>query len=283
MSDSGALNVATCQFAVGGNVRRNGSRIRKQMALAKEGGAEVAHFPETALTGYAGADHADWEGFDWDALHEESPRIREDARRLGLWVILGSAHRLTDPHLPHNCLYAINSDGDVVERYDKRFCTGGDLRMYSPGDHLSVFEINGVRCGMLICYDIRFPELYRAYARENVQCMFHSFYNARATGPGIHTTIMRPTLQARAASNYVWISGNNSSAYYGSWPSVFIQPDGVIARSLRFNRAGVMVNTVDTKAQLYDASGGYRQLALAGELNNGTPVSDPRSDDRTSI
>jgi deaminated glutathione amidase len=47
----------------------------------------------------------------------------------------------------------------VAERYDKRFCSGdpagcsGDLARYSPGGHASVWSIDGVRCGALICYD----------------------------------------------------------------------------------------------------------------------------------
>jgi deaminated glutathione amidase len=281
--DTGIFNLATCQFAIGSDIRRNGAQIRRQIRRASELGADVAHFPETALSGYPGADIDASSDIDWNLIHDETCRIQELAAQLGIWVILGSSHKLSDGNLPHNSLYAIDPNGAIVERYDKRFCTGGDLRNYTAGDHFSVVTINGVRCGMLICYDVRFPELYRAYVRENIQCMFHSFYNARADGPGIHTTIMRPTLQARAASNFVWVSANNSSAYYGSWPSVFVRPNGEIAGSLRFNRAGVMVNTVDTTEQLYDAAGGNRKLAMDGTLSNGETVVDPRSSDRTCL
>lgn len=279
----GVVQVGTCQFAVGPSVKRNAAQILRQMQQVADKGGEVAHFPEAALTGYAGADLPSWDGFDWDRLRDETRRIMDEAKRLGIWVILGSGHRLSEGHLPHNCLYAISPQGTIVERYDKRFCTGGDLKMYSPGDHCSVIEINGVKCGMLICYDVRFPELYRAYKREGVQLIFHSFYNARAKERGIHTTIMRPTLQTRAATNYIWVSGNNSSAYYGSWPSVFIRPNGEIAGQLRFHTAGVMVNAADTTVQLYDASRDYRDRAIDGTLNSGTLVSDPRSADHTSL
>ncbi len=279
----GIINVATCQFAVGSSVRRNGSTVRRQMKRAKELGGDVVHFPETALSGYGGADVMTWEGYDWGALKDETERIRELAAKLGLWVMLGTSHPLSDGHLPHNSIYAIDPRGNIVERYDKCFCTGGDLRMYSPGDHRSVVTINGVRCGLLVCYDVRFPEIYRDYRKLGAQCIFQSFYNARADGPGIHTKIMRVTVQARAATNYFWISANNSSAYYGSWPSVFVQPDGTLAASLQFNRAGVMVNTVDTTVGLYDASGGLRDRAMNGVLHSGETVEDPRSRDRTCL
>src|SRR5205823_11385475 len=114
-------------------------------------------------------------------------RVLDAARELGIWVVLGSAHRLGDGHKPHNSLYIIDDRGEIVDRYDKRFCSGdpgartGDLAHYSPGDHAAVWEINGVRCGALICYDYRFPELYRDYARSSVQLMFHSFHAANVS------------------------------------------------------------------------------------------------------
>jgi predicted amidohydrolase len=278
----GQIRVATCQFPSTGSARTNSARIQEQIIAAKGQKATIVHFHEAALTGYLGVDLESWEGYDWDLLRGESENIMALARRKRVWVVLGTAHPLSRGHLPHNSLYAISPEGRIVERYDKRFCTGGDLKFYSPGDHFSTFDVNGVKCGMLVCYDIRFPEMYREYEKLGAQCMFHSFYNARAKAPGIHKVIMRPTLQARAASNYIWVSATNSSAYY-AWPSVFVQPDGTIAGQLRSNRSGVMTNLVDVNRELYDPSRGVRDLAMKGVFNTGKTVSDPRSRDRTSF
>jgi len=284
MHKSGVIRVATCQFSVGANIRRNGAQIRRQIKQAKKRRADVVHFSETALSGYAGNNFTTWDGFDWDALRAETLAIAELARQTGLWVLLGSTHRLSGRHLPHNSIYIINPQGRIVDRYDKRFCTGSDLKYYSPGNYLPVFHINGVKCGALICYDLRFPELYREYKRRGIQCLFQSFHNAGADkGPNVWTRIMRQTMQARAATNYFWISMNNSSAYYQSWPSTFIKPNGEIAASLKFHRAGVMVNVVDTHVELYDASAPYRKRAMSGTLHSGRLVDDPRSKARRSL
>ncbi len=45
----------------------------------------------------------------------------------------------------------------------------------------SIWEINGIRCGALICYEYRFPELLRQYKRDGVQLLFHSFHAANAS------------------------------------------------------------------------------------------------------
>ena len=277
------INVATCQFPVGANIDRNAGYMRQLTRSAGELGADVVHFSECALSGYAGSDFDTWDNYDWDLLRESTLHLCKAACEAKLWLVVGSSHPLSGDHLPHNCLYVIDPAGDIVERYDKRFCTRSDLRLYSPGNHCSVVEINGVQCGFCICYDVRFPELFREYKRLDAQCLFHSFYNARATGRNIHTTIMRPSLQARAASNAFWISANNSSSYYQSWPGVFITPDGTIADALRQHRSGIMVNTVDTEQTFYDASKPFRSTAISGILHSGMPVRDERSSNRQCL
>jgi len=286
MSRSGRkLTVATCQFPVSPDVRRNARHVRRLIAEAKTCRAHVAHFSECALSGYGGAEIPHWRGYDWGLLRRETESVLELARRRRIWVVLGSSHRLSGRRRPHNALYVIDDTGRIVDRYDKRFCTSGDLRHYAPGDHFAAFTVRGVRCGLLICYDVRFPELYRRYGRMGVECIFQSFHNRRdLPGPSIHTTIMRPTLQARAASNYLWISATNTSRRYQSWPSVFVRPDGVIAASCRRHRTGMVVQTVEADAMLYDAAGAAnRRRAARGVLHTGRPVEDPRSSDRKSL
>ncbi len=191
---------------------------------------------------------------------------------------MGSTHRLTEPNKPFNSLYLIDPKGRIFARYDKRFCTPGDLRRMTPGNRFVHFKINGVKCSLLICFDLRFPELYRELYKVGVNCVFQSFYNAKQSGPSVHTHIMRQTMQCRAATNNMWVSMSNSSGYYSPYPSCFIQPDGMIAAQLRMNRPGFVVSTVDLSRKFYDPMADFRDLAMAGKLNNGPEtVDDPRA------
>jgi predicted amidohydrolase len=162
------LKVATCQFPTSADIDANLGFVRRLMEEAKAGGAEVAHFPEACLSGYAGSDLPSHADTDWHRLASALEEVLALAASLRLWVALGSAHRLTPPNKPHNSLYIIDDRGRIIDRYDKRFLSGdpsgttGDLAHYSPGSHFSVFDIKGVRCGALICVDCRYPELYRA-------------------------------------------------------------------------------------------------------------------------
>jgi len=305
------LSVATCQFPVDADIRRNLDFVLRQICVARERGADVAHFPEAALSGYAGPDVASTAQLDWDLLLDSTEQVLDLAGRLGIWVLLGSTHRLTPPHKPHNSLYIINDRGELVDRYDKRFCAGdghpnpqtGDLANYSPGDHLSVFSIKGLRCGALICHDYRYPELYRAYKRRDVQLMFHSYHAGHISGermramqayvgakhhrPSGGTTIpgitMPATMQAAAAANHLWISCPNSSARESCWPSFFVRPDGVMTGRLRLHTAGVLLSTLDTEEPLYDSTASWRERAMDGIFHSGTLIRDERSDDRARL
>ncbi len=279
------------------------------MRSAKEQGAYVAHFPEACLSGYAGADFPSYKDFNWELLEQCTRDILALARQIRLWVILGSTHRLSGPNKPHNCLYIINDDGQLVDRYDKMFCAGdksgetGDLAHYSPGNHFSVFEIGGVRCGALICHDYRYPELYREYKRRGVQLMFHSYHaghisaerfqamqdevgaehqklNPGSTLPGI---TMPATMHAAAANNYMWISCPNSSARESCWPSFFVRPDGVITGRLQPHTSGILLSTVDTEEPFYDSTVAWRERAMNGIFHSGTLVQDERTDKRTQL
>jgi len=251
---------------------------------AKKVGADIVHFSECALSGYVGTDFANFNGYDWDLLRQETEGIMALAKELGLWVVLGSTHRLTEPSKPHNSLYLINPAGRIVDRYDKRFCTKADLKRLTPGNHFVFFTVNGVRCSVLICFDARFPELYREVYKHKVNCVFQSFYNARQKGPSAHTYIMRQTMQCRAATNYFWVSMVNSSGYYSPYPSCFIQPDGKIVRQLRQNLAGIMVNKVDLRKKFYDPMANFRDMAIRGRLSNGPKnINDPQSGSMKSL
>ena len=279
----GKIRVATCQFAETFLPRRNAAIILRYMQKARKQRAELVHFHEAALSGYLARKDSPMTEEQWAALRESTERILAEAKRLKLWVVLASAHRLTDPHKPTNCLYLIGPDGRIRDRYDKRFCTSGDLKAYTPGNRFVTFTLNGVKCALLICFDLRFPELYRELVKRGVQAVFQSFHNGYMDGPGPHNHIMRQTMQAHAGINYMWMSVPNSSGYYSRWPSVFVQPDGVIAASLRQNVAGVMVNTLDTTKKFYDASGSARTRAIKGILHTGTLVRDPRLENRKSL
>lgn len=274
----GQITIAISQFPATGRIDQNLDWIYRAIAQAADRAADILHLPEACLTGYPGVDLTELSSLDWDRLRVATEQIIAHAAARRIWVLLGSAHRLLHTDKPHNCVYIIGPDGSLRGRYDKRFCMPQELKHYTPGNHFELFEINGVLCSVLICFDLRFPELYRELYRMGVRCVFQSCYNARQKGPSIHNHIMLQTLQAHAACNRFWISVCNSCGYYSPYPCCLIQPDGMIIERLAMNRPGLLVKGIDINQQFYDPMAGVRELAIEGRLSNGPDgLCDPRS------
>lgn len=281
-SAQGKLRIASCQFPISSNIKENLYWIEKQMIEAKLKKADIVHFAECALSGYAGVDMKSLEGFNWNELHLATDSVLVLAKKLKLWVVLGSMHKLSANNKPHNSLYLINPNGEVVDRYDKRFCTEGDLEFFTPGDHFVTFDINGIKCGLLICFDLRFPELYREYRKLGADLIFQSFHNARQGKGSIHPVIMHITAQAHAGINHFYMSLTNSSSPE-SWPCYFITPDGLVKNKLEPNIPGVLISDVNMDDKYYDASKSFRMDAINGKLNSGETVIDSLSSNRKKI
>lgn len=302
--------IATCQFPVSDSVGENLEHLRRQAREAAAHGCRIVHFPEGALSGYVGVDLPSFAGYDWGALREASESVARLAAEIGVYVVFGSSHPLSAGAKPHNSVYVVSDRGELLDRSDKRFCAGavddeeGEHRFFTPGTRPVVFEVDGVRCGVLICHEYRYPELFREYKRLGVQLVLHSFHAANVeasrlskmrdqvgsenlphnTGDTLPEITMPATMIGAAAANHVWISCSNSSAPHACWPAFFVRADGVVLGRLARDQPGVLVSQLDRDAALYDSTAPWRSRAMAGRLGSGDPpLDDPRSQDRKSF
>jgi predicted amidohydrolase len=220
------LLVATCQFPVTGEIKDNAGHIKKFILEAAKNKADIIHFSEAALSGYPPGDIPSFDGYDWETLRRSTYEIMSMAKENNIWVILGSAHYLSENDKPLNCLYIISNEGEIVGRYDKSMLTRGDAKYYSAGNHIEVIDVKGYKMGFLICYDSCYPEMYNLYRHKKVNLMFHSFYNAHHEGPTILDEIIPAEIRVRASDNAMWVIANNSTGQYSSWPACIARPDG---------------------------------------------------------
>ena len=242
------LIVATCQFPVSGDVDGNAECIRAMIRKASRHGAHIVHFCETALTGYAGScpqydvpvfDLPEFDGYDWTKLETRTLEIASLAKTCNIWVILGTTSRPGGSGKPRNSLCVFSNRGRLVDRYDKRRCTKGDLLAYSPGKNPVTFRVNGVICGLLICADMMRPDFYSAYRAQGVQVLIHAFYNARFRGPIPNDRTVIPANRDSARKFGLWIYASNSSARHSCWPAHLAGPDGSF-KKLRRHAASIL-------------------------------------------
>ena len=155
---------------VPGAVETNISRATAIVAENTE--AELAVFPELFVAGYdisAAAEHA------VEPAAVELRPLREAARQAGTAVLVGLAERRDGK--PANSLLAIDERGEVAGVHRKTVLWGEESKCFEPGGAMTMIGLAGRRVGLMICYEIEFPELARALAVAGADLLVTSSAN----------------------------------------------------------------------------------------------------------
>lgn len=163
------LQVSCVQLHWAKPVQRNLERTLHFIREAAKEGSRVILFPETNLTGYFFPKVIKQ---DAGEVQKALDQTRAAAREARIWVIAGTLRKTSDRYL--NIAHVINPEGTIVHEYAKVHMAGRDEQRYCRGgDKLSLFEIDGILCTLVICRDGRHPELYRLPAMAGAQILFH--------------------------------------------------------------------------------------------------------------
>ncbi|MFA4860563.1 nitrilase-related carbon-nitrogen hydrolase [Methanoregula sp.] len=190
---------------------------------AAQSGASLICFPEQFATGWDPKSDK-----NTDTLFGYIVSALQKAARKNSIAILGSFREIADPR-PKNTAIVIGREGDILATYAKMhlFSPAGEDRAFSPGSELGIFPLGPLTCGIAICYDLRFPELFRIYAQHGVQAVF-----VPAAWPEKRIRHWELFLTARASENQMYTIGVNATGttpidtYSGS--SMTIDPHGTI-------------------------------------------------------
>lgn len=151
--------------------------------FVEEAAAEGAQFILTPeVTNCVSASRArQTEVLRYEEEDETLAAMRKDAARLGVWVLIGSlALKQRDDARFVNRSFLVGPDGSILARYDKIHMfdvqiseteTYRESDGYQPGDQAVMGEVDGVPIGMTICYDIRFPYLYRGMSKVGAKIL----------------------------------------------------------------------------------------------------------------
>jgi predicted amidohydrolase len=207
------LQVACIQLHWAKSLERNLSRTLQYIEKAAEEGSRVVLFPETNLTGYYFPHVIQQKP---EAVQAALERTCEAARKKGIWVIVGTLRRTADRYL--NLAHVIAPDGRIVHQYAKVHMAGRDEQKYCRGgDKLSLFEIDGILCTLVICRDGRHPELYRLPAMAGAQILFH---------PSCSSDEIEAVIWKRTSGRAQQPVGPNSKIFHCVANTVGQSPDG---------------------------------------------------------
>ena len=238
------LKIAAAQIACSlGDVDANLRKIREFAARAKDAGAELIVFPEMADTGYSMPvirEHAT----RWD--EGAVPQLRKLAESLSIAVVCGVSERESDSI--YNSLVVVDRRGEIIGRYRKTHLFSPapieEHLCFAAGDCLATAQLGGLQLGLTICYDLRFPEVYRRLAIDEKSNVFIIL----SAWPFPRLEHLRVLATARAIENqsYVVLANrvgtDDRASFCGT--SAIIDPYGVTVAAASADREELLIAEV---------------------------------------
>ncbi|MFL6567827.1 MAG: nitrilase-related carbon-nitrogen hydrolase [Chthoniobacterales bacterium] len=224
-----------------GDIAANARKMCAFAERAKSGGADWVVFPELADTGYA-----------MSAIRKAAtrwsegavPMLQGAAKKHSLGIIAGVAERTDD--CIFNSQVVIDRAGEIVARYRKAhlYSPAGEAECFACGSARTSFAADQAKLGLSICYDLRFPELYRALSVvDGANVLVNS-----SAWPFPRVEHLRVLSTARAIENQSYfvlanrVGKDNGAVFCGS--SAIIDPYGVLIAGASADREELIVGEI---------------------------------------
>ncbi len=239
------MKIAVAQIACDlGDIPANLRKIRNFAERAKEAGTELVVFPEMSDTGYA-----------MRVIRERAapwsegavPELRSIAQTLSIAIISGVSEKEGDAIF--NSQVVIDSSGAIVAKYRKThlFAPIEEDKFCAAGDALASVNFGPLRVGLTICYDLRFPEIYRTLAIDQG---VNVFVNSSAW-PFPRVEHLRVLATARAIENQSYVILANRVGRDGGGrfcgTSAVIDPAGVVVAAASSEREELVLAEVSSE------------------------------------
>lgn len=226
------VKAAICQMVAGSVLEENVEKIAAMVeeAVARYSGLDVIVFPEYSFGGASAV----------PALPREGPhteRIAELARKHSVNILPGSFARRAENGKAYNTALFFNRQGEIIGEYNKTHLFVAldydESEHVEQGHELCVFDTDFGRVGMMVCYDLRFPEVARTMALEGAEIIFCPAEFPAGNPLPPRTDHWDVLVQATALQNLTWTVACNN---FGATPdgqnpfgrSMCVDPWGIV-------------------------------------------------------
>ena len=252
--------VAAIQMASGPNVKANLAEAEKLINIAVQQEAELVVLPENfAIMGMAETDKVKIAEPYGSGLLQRF--LKDQAIKHGIWLVGGTIPLSSDePGKVSAACLLFNPQGEVVTRYDKIHLfdviieasneSYTESETITPGNNIVVVDTPFGRLGLAVCYDLRFPELFRAMVEQNMEiCAMPSAFTS-LTGR-VHWESL---LRARAIENLSFMIAADQGGYHiggreTHGDSMIVDPWGLVLNRLPHGTGVVVANIDITKLE----------------------------------
>ena len=219
------MKIGVYPFKSTGEIEKNLSVITKAVMLGAQEGIRLMVFHECALCGYPPVETQ----IEWvtkEKIENALQKIAILAKQYHMFLAVGTIRFEAEKRF--NSIILFDDKGKQMDIYDKTALWGWDCSSFSRGTKTGIFEIDGVKIGFRICFDVRFPESFRTLYREEVELCFVSFSD---TGEKEDLDCYRSItafLSTRAMENLMTIVSVNSISRFPTAPTAVFDPNGHI-------------------------------------------------------
>lgn len=233
------LKISISQMKVSHNLENNLSKIKDFIKNSK---GEIVIFPELALTGYK----LPFSSFSQKVINSALSEIQNLANIYKKYILIGAPFYKNDKL--YNAIYFVSSQ--KIEVIAEKFLLfPGIDDLFSPGKKKEIIEINGVKLGIILCFELRSPELARNLVKDGIDLLV-----VLAQWPEKRINHWEALLKARAIENQIFVIGVNAISE--------IDDIKICGNSLAFSPSGELLSEKTKEEKIIETSVSKKQEKL---------------------
>lgn len=245
--------IALASPHIASSVEEGLAKIEQSLSDASAQGAQIVCFPEAYLPGLRGMDF-EVPPFDQTAQERALRAVSQLARTYKVATILGM-ERITNEGR-QIAAFVLDTEGEINGYQTKNQLDPTEEQLYVPGHTRQLFEIAGLKFGVVICHEgFRYPETVRWAAVRGAKIVFHPHYTG-SDKAGVHLTqwgaadapYYEKAIMCRSVENTIYFASVNYALRFQESATSLIAPSGECLAYLPYGQEGVLVQTINPEA-----------------------------------
>jgi len=233
MENSKKLKAGAFQFAACESIENNLEALKRGIAKATDENVRLLLTQECAVCGYPPIEVSSIQDIDRARQSEAFQEISKLAKKHEMYIALGMV--TFSEEKPYNSIQLVSPDGTHLKPYHKRALWGWDIDNFQPGNDTGTYNIDGIKIGVRICFEVRFPEYFRELFIEQVDLALVSFADVGQDEQKGKFNTIQSHLVSRAAENVMYVLSANSISQQQLAPTCAINPDGKVTSAAPSN------------------------------------------------
>lgn len=242
MEENKRLNVGTFQFAGGADIASNLAAIQRGVEKAAAENVRLLLTQECALCGYPPMEVPSVDAIDKAQQFEAYEEILKLAKQHQMYIALGMV--TFDGIKTYNSVSLLAPGGNELKPYHKRALWGWDEDNFQPGNEPGIYCVDGIKVGVRICYEVRFPEYFRELFQEQVDLAMVSFADVGECEQHGKINVIQSHLVSRAVENVMYVLSANSTSQAQLAPTCAIDPDGNVMAAAPLNEEYLLTTEI---------------------------------------